>query len=186
MVLSLVTPQGSNFLKDFPGQNAVNLDRIDAYAGPCLTTQPLRSFTPGLISSSGSDPVLGTGGFNKGFYYQIFDQVYAWGEFRFGTAGISAGGDIYIVTLPFSVKTNSHGASTIIGVAPVLGVGCVHDASSNAGRLPVTVHLRTATQLMFGVRMNSGLSNRELRSAGYITWDVNDGLSWSIRFQQVG
>lgn len=185
MVLSLESPTDLNFIKDFPGMNATNLDDIDSFATACLTTHPQRSFSPGLISSTGNNPVLGTGGFNKGYYYQIWDQLYLWGEFRFGTAGINVGGDIYIVTLPFTINTPFVQASTVIGAASLCGVGLTHDASANAGRLPLTVHLRTQSQLMFGVRMNSGLSNRELRSAGYITWDINDGVSWSARFQQV-
>lgn len=186
--LSLVTPQGFNFIKDFPGQNAVNCDLLDAYAGPCLTSHPIQTWTPALVSSTGpaNDPVLGTGGFTKGYYYKIFDQIHMWGEFRFGTASISAGSDIYCINIPFTIKTSALPPSTTIGAAPILGVGLTHDNSANAGRLPLTVHARTATQLYFGIRMNSGSSNRELRSAGYVTWDFQDGVSWSARFQQVG
>src|SRR5690349_11453328 len=91
--LPLITPQGSNFLRDFPGQNAVNCDLLDNYAGPCLTTHPIQTFTPALVSSTGpaNDPVLGTGGFIRGFYYKIFDQIHMWGEFRFGTAAMNVG-----------------------------------------------------------------------------------------------
>ncbi len=180
--LSLVTPQGSNFIKDFPEQNAVNMDAIDAFAGPCLTTHGLQTFSPGLSGSLGVNPVLGTGGFSRAFYYQVFNRIYMWGEFRFGTAGINAGGDIYLLSLPFNVDSVI-GANS--GTLPIVGVGSVFDANSNAGRLPLTVHLRSPTSIQFNVRMNSGLSNRELRSSGYIVWDFNDGVSWSARFQRI-
>lgn len=188
MVLSLITPAGANFIKDFPGQNATNCDRLDEFAGPCLTSHPLRSFTPGL-TSTGTAPNLGTGGISQGYYYKIWDQIYMWGEFKFGTSGINVGTDIYVVTLPFTVNNVMGnllgGPASNLGAAPMVGVGCTFDASANAGALPVTVHLRTTTSLMFGIRMNSGSANRELRSSGYIAWDVNDGLAWSARVQEV-
>lgn len=184
MVLSLVTPTGPNFIKDFPGQNAVNCDRVDDYAGPCLITHPLQTFTPGLAGST-TDPVLGTGGINRAFMYEIFDQIYLWGEFRFGTAGINAGSGIYLINLPFNCDSPFVGASNILGNSPVVGNGTVMDANLNAGRLPLTVHLRAANQLFFGIKLTSGLGNRELRESGYITWAINDGVTWAARVKRL-
>lgn len=183
MLLPLITPQGANFIKDFPAQNAVNLNAIDAYAGPCLTTHGLQSFSPGLLGST-TNPVLGTGGFSSARYYRIFDQVHMWGEFRFGTSGFSVGSGIYSLILPFTVNSVI-GVGGSFGFSPVVGVGSVYDASLNAGRVPVTVHLKSTTEIMFGVRMGSGLGNREVRDSGYITWAASDGISWNARFQKV-
>ncbi|HEY0771769.1 MAG TPA: hypothetical protein VGD31_15695, partial [Sphingobacteriaceae bacterium] len=180
---SLIDPTGPDFLKDFPSQNEVNLDRVDSFAGPCLTTHALRTFTPDL-TSTGTKPVLGTGGYIRGFYYQIWDQIYTWCDFRFGTSGINVGTGIYIITLPFTVDS-SVGASTIMGNAPIVGNGATFDDSSIFGSLPLTVHLRSSTQLMFGIKMNSGLGATELSATGYIPWAVNDGVSWSARFKRV-
>lgn len=177
MGVTLITPQGSNFIKDFPGQNAANLNSIDDYAGPCLITHPLQTFTPGL-SASVTSPNLGVGGSSIAYYYKIFDQIYVWGEFRFGSSGISAGSGIYTVTLPF-VMSNQTGTT-------IVGTGLVHDNDSNAGRVPVLVRANPFSniQLDFLVRTNSGLANRELRDSGYITWAVNDGLSWHAKFKR--
>lgn len=183
MVLALVNPIGSDFIKDFPNQNAFNQNLIDAYSGPCLTSHPLQSFSPGLVGSSGN-PVLGTGGVNRAFYYQIFDQVYMWGEWRWGSAGTDFGGGIYSLTLPFSVKTLMSISATFDS-SPIVGTGTTYDDSANAGRLPITTHLKSATELYFGIRMNSGSSNRELRSAGYVTWANLDGVSWNARVQRL-
>lgn len=183
MGVSLLTPQGSNFIKDFVGQNAHNCDQIDAYAGPCLTSHPLQTYTPELTGDT-TNPVLGTGGFIRGFYYQIFDQIYTWGEFRFGSSGFNIGMGLYAVSLPFAAN-NTMGVTNTPGSAPIVGSGSTYDDSSNAGRLPLTVHLRTAsTQLFFGIRMNSGSSFRELREAGHITWAANDGVTWFARMQR--
>lgn len=183
MVLSLITPQGSNFIKDFPGQNTVNLDRIDNYAGPCLRTQPVQSFTPSLTAST-TAPNLGVGGFNKGFFYEIFDQIYMWGEFRFGTSGFSAGSGIYTVQIPFDVQTTL-GTSITPGNTPNVGNASLFDSSSNAGRLPMTVHLNTTNTLFFATKMNNGIGTRLLIDSGYITWAANDGVSWQARFQRI-
>jgi hypothetical protein len=130
MVLALTAPIGSNFIKDFPSQNAANCDAIDAYAGPCLIGQPIRSVSP-TVGATTTDPTLGTGGYSLAYYYQIFDQIYMWGEWRFGTAGINVGSGIYTLTLPFTVNSTIGPNSTIIGSAPVVGVGSTYDASSN-------------------------------------------------------
>lgn len=183
MTLNLISPIGSNFIKDFPGQNAVNMDAIDAAAGPCLQSDALFTSTPTFLADT-TNPTLGTAGYTKGWYYLIFDQVYFFGEVRFGTAGINIGLGLYSVTLPFLANSllpysNTPGKSSIVGTAQTF------DASANAGRLPLTVHLRNSNEIFFGIKMNSGSSFRELREAGSgITWAINDGISWSCRYQR--
>lgn len=184
MVISLITPQGSNFIKDWPAQNAHNSDQIDNYAGPCLTSHPLQTYTP-ILKADTTDPVLGTGGLAgaRGWYYEIWDQIYTWGEFRFGTSGISAGMGLYYVTLPFPVN-NLLGYTNTPGTAPVVGSASTYDADNNATRLPMTCHIRAADQLFFGLRFNSGFAFRELRETGYVSWAINDGVSWFATYQR--
>lgn len=184
MVLSLETPVGSNFLKDFPAQNANNMDEIDAYANSSLTTHALKSYTP-IFTATTTNPVIGTGGpaVLRAYYYEIFDQIYTWGEFRFGTTAPSAGTGTWIMSLPFNAISNV-GVSSTIGAAPVVGTGVVFASASAANRQPVTVHLRSFNTLMFGIRMGSGLAARELTNAIPIAWAPSDGLTWSARFQR--
>lgn len=184
MTLSLISPPSSNFVKDFPGQNATNLDRIDDYAGPSALASPLQSFSPTLTGST-TDPVLGTGGINRAHYYEIFDQIYAWGEFRFGTAGINIGSGAYIINLPFVADTANFIPNAILGSAPVVGTAALMDASLNAGRFPLLVHLRTPSSIYFSVRLTSGLVQRDVRESGMITWAINDGITWNARFKRV-
>lgn len=183
---NLVLPTGNNFLKDFPGIHAANLDKIDEFAGACLITHGLKTFTPVLEGTSGT-PVIGTGGVagsNLAYYYEIFNQIYMWGQIRFGNSGASFGGGIYYVTIPFNARSTM-GISATFDTSPIVGTGTTYDHDSNAGRLPLTVHLKTENQLQFGIRTNSGSSNRELRSAGYTTWAANDGISWNARLQRL-
>ncbi len=181
MVLNLETQVGPDFLKDFPGVNGANLDDIDALAGPCLITHPLTAYTP-VLSAVTTAPTLGTtGALLRGFYYRIFDQIYTWGEFRFGT-GFAAGSGIYTISLPFPANSLV-GVNTNIGSSPVVGDGLVFDDSLDAGRQQVTVHLRTTSQLMFGTRMNSG-GNREVDHTAPITWAALDGITWFARYKR--
>lgn len=182
MPATITDPAPSNFIKDFPALHAVNMDSIDNYAGPCLRSQALRPYTP-ILHAATTDPVLGTGGFISGYYYQIWDQIYLWGEFRFGTASINAGSGIYTITLPFTVNSIL-GGNILPGKSPVVGVGSVWDNSANSGKLPVNVELQSSNVLQFNLRINSGIGTRHLTDSGYITWDINDGLSWSARFQR--
>lgn len=179
---SLPTPVGTNFIKDWPSQNSVICDAVDTYAGPCLTTQPLFTYTP-VLSATGTQPVIGAGVI-RGYYYKIFDQIYVFGEFRFG-AGFSVGTGSFIVSLPFTVNTTV-GANVQLARAPVIGSGMCWDASLDAGRQPITVHLRTPDTMMFGIRTASGAAFREVNAANApITWATGDGLTWIARYQRV-
>jgi hypothetical protein len=181
MALSLTSPVGSDFLKDFPGQNAVNCDLIDAYAGPCLTSDALQSYTPALTAATTS-PNLGAGSVT-GKFYQIWDQIFVWAQFRFG-AGFSAGSGTYIMTLPFSVDSTI-GPSTTNGASPVLGNGNVWDASTISGRTGVTVALRDINTVHFQIRYGSGSTTKNVDESGPIVWATGDGVTWAARFKRL-
>jgi hypothetical protein len=184
MPLPLVNPIGGNFLKDWPAQNAVNCDAIDGYAGPALATNALQTYTP-VLSAVTTDPTLGTGGFIRGFYYQIFDQIYVFGEMRFGTAGTNAGSGIYTISLPFTADTSVVPANSSLGSSPVIGNGLVWNNVTAATRQLVTVHLRTASLMHFGISINSGMPRNEVASAIPIAWTINDGMQWSGRYKRL-
>lgn len=178
MTLSLVTPVGSNFIKDWPSQNAINCDLIDEYAGPYA----IQSYTP-VFTGSVANPVLGTGGVLTGKYYRIFDQIFAWGEFKFGT-GFNKGSGTYEMTLPFDVHSII-APSVGSGGGPILGSGHLWDDSSSTGRQPLTVQLRTVNKIMFSFRMDSGMAGRAVDGLDSpITWAIGDGIKWNARYQR--
>lgn len=182
MVLSLVTPIGSNFIKDWPAQHSVNADAIDVYAGAqCLTSHPIGSYTPQLTATT-TNPTLGGSNDIEGYYYKIFDQIYTWGHFRFGS-GFNAGSGTYAITLPFKVKTNI-GIVPNIGQTPIVGNGNLWDESSAVagGRQPLTCQLRTDQTIFFGVRMATG--DFGVSHTGPITWAIDDGIKWFARYQR--
>lgn len=180
MVLSpLVSPIGPNFIKDWPGQNAINVDNLDNYAGPSLRLQALRTYVPAFTGAT-TDPTLGTGGIISGYYYCIFDQVYVWGQLRFKT-GLTVGSGNYIISLPFAAKTFK-APSTAIGQGPVIGSGQAWDNSLPNSRVPIYVQLRTAQTIMFGNRNNA--TTRGVSDTGTVPWAIDDGLAWFAKYQR--
>ena len=180
MELPLISPASNTFLKNWPAYNGFNCDAIDEYAGKCLTTHGLQTYTPQL-SAVTTPTAIGTGNI-VGYYYELFDQIFTWGEFRFGASGASAGTGAWMVTLPFPA-TNLLGFSTTIGAAPIVGNGYYWENSSGLARFPLTVHLRTSTLMMFGYYMGSTAS-RELGQNSPVPVDPLDGASWCARYQR--
>jgi hypothetical protein len=187
MLLNLQTPIGTDFLKNWPSQNAVNCDALDAYAGPCLVTHPIQTYTPALTAST-TNPSLGTGSTLIGQYYTVFDQVYTWGEFRFGTSA-SVGSGIYEISLPFRAKTLiGIGPSSLYTSGPVVGNGTVFQLAADANRQPVTAVLRSLDKLAFSVHMGTAGASRGVSHNIPIAWSgagaPGDGLFWSARYQR--
>lgn len=185
MLLPLITPTNTNFMKDFPAQNTVNCDLIDAYARACLTTHSLKPYIP-IFKASVSDPVIGTGGGAslKAFYYEIFDQVYTWGEFRFGTSSPSSGSGIWSMSLPFPAL-NAIGIGSNSGTMPLIGTATIWCQATPANRQPANVHLKSSTEVQFSARLNSGAAQTELTHNAPIPWAPQDGLTWNASYQRI-
>jgi hypothetical protein len=182
MLLNLQTPVGSDFLKDWPGQNAVNNGLIDDAAGACLTTHPIQSYVP-VLSAATTPPNLGTTGTIQGWYYRIFDQVYTWGEFIFGT-GFSAGTGILEVTLPFKAKVLTEVANNLPSYPVAVGNATAFDASSSPDRQPMLTVIRNTTKVAFTVRMGTGGASRTCQAGVPFTFAIGDGIMWSARYER--
>lgn len=183
MTLNLTSTPGSSFIKDYPAQNAVNCNAIDSYMGPCLTTQPLQSYTAQLTGSS-IDPTLGAGGYSIGYYYRFMDWVYAWGEFRFGTSGTAPGTGIFAVNLPLIADISLVSSNGTPARGSIVGDGFLWDDSSDAGKRPLSVQLFTPTSVCF-LRTLGDTSSEFIYSGSPITWTINDGLTWSARYRRI-
>jgi hypothetical protein len=179
MVLALITPLGTNFIKDFSATNSVNCDLIDAYAGPYA----IQAYTP-IFTAVNTNPAIGATGVLTGFYYRIFDQIFTWGEFKFNGAGSNKGSGTYAMTLPFNAKTVTP-PNAGSGGGPILGSGVAYRGATSSLRQPVTVQLRTINQIMFSVRMNSGAVSRALNGDDIpFAWANGDGIKWAARYQR--
>lgn len=186
MAIDQLTPVGADFLKNWPGQNAVNCDRIDDYAGPCLTSHAIQNYVPALTADT-TNPSLGTGGSLVGKYYKIFDQIFTWGEFRFGS-GASIGSGVYRISLPFRARTLISVNNPFDSPIPV-GTGQVFDLSSAVDRQPVTVNLGSPDFLVFTVKMGVAAGTRGVTHNSPIIWSGGvapggDGIMWYARYQR--
>lgn len=180
--ITLNSPVGSNFIKDWPALNATNCDIIDDAAGPCLVGQPLTPYTP-VLKGTTTDPVLGTNGILHGFFYRAWDQIYCWGEFRFGTAGINIGSGVYTVSIPAAADGSLIGSTSFPGGGSVVGNGIVWDASTDSGKRPLVAQLRDNFTLQF--MHPTGDSGSELINSGSpVTWTFSDGVSWSVAYKR--
>lgn len=182
MTLPLIEPVGADFLKNWPSQNAVNCDLIDERAGPCLTSHALQSYVP-ILTATTTPPVMGTGGTNFGFYYEIFDQIYAFGEWTFGS-GASRGAGTYEVTLPFKAKSLVTVGGSFITSPPVVGNAQAYDASDATERQPLLTVLRSALTIAFSVRAGTAGSIRRVTESIPFTFNAGDGIMWSARYQR--
>lgn len=177
--LSLISPVGTNFIKDWTAQNEVNCDDIDAFAGPnSLTSHPIGQYTP-ILTATTTNPVLGAGEI-KGFYYNIWDMVYSWGYFKFGT-GFSVGSGAYTISLPFTAF-NINGFSTSLGLTDIAGSAYLWDESALANRFNVSVSI-SSTVMFFGNKAGSTAST--VTDLVPITWAIDDGIRWSIRYTRL-
>lgn len=182
MTLALLSTLGSNFIKDFPAANTANCDSIDTYAGPCTVGAALTGYTPQLHATS-SDPILGTGGFTRGYYYRIWDAVYTWGEFRFGSAGTNIGSGNYFITLPLPADISVVGATSFPGGASLVGNGLLWDQSTDSGKRPLVAQLRSGTDLQFHFPV--GETSEVVASGSAVTWTNGDGVSWFASYKRV-
>lgn len=183
MGLNLISPVGNNFIKDWPAQNINNTDSIDAYAGKALLGSQVIPYTPQL-QANGSNPNLGVGGINQGFYYQIWDWIYAWGEFRFGTSGFSLGSGTYFVSLPFTADTSIVGNNITAATGAIVGNGILFDASTDGGKRPLICQLRTTTDIEF-MRPNGDTGSEFVNSGSPVTWTNGDGVSWTAQYRRL-
>jgi hypothetical protein len=184
MLLDLTTSVGSDFIKNFPAQNEVNLDKIDAYARACLITHPLKSYQP-IFKASTDSPVIGTGGpaVLRGYYYEIFDQIFTWGEFRFGTSSSNAGNGSWYMSMPFPIF-NVIGITSTFNNTPVIGTGSIWDNDTASTRQPVNLLAVDSNYVQFAPRLNSGATFREVRDNFPITWAAQDGMCWNAHYQR--
>jgi hypothetical protein len=178
---SLETPVGSDFIKNFPSQNEVNCNLIDAYAGPCLPSHAIQTYTPGLTATT-TNPTLGTGTL-LGYYYRIFDQIWTWGQFTFG-AGFNRGVGTYEIALPFRARSSITPGGVFLTSPPIAGVAQVYDQSSGADRQPALSVLNDATKLRFRVRLGTAGASRFVSDVIPFTFVQDDGVMWSARYQR--
>lgn len=127
---SLIKPDGDESIREdlptFAGwadQNADNCDIIDG-----LFRKSESTWTP-LLTGSGGNPTLGTGGFTEGKYVWLTPKMlFCYFRINFGNPGFVAGSGIYGMNTPLTPDASLDSVNDGIPI----GKGYYHDSSAAA------------------------------------------------------
>jgi hypothetical protein len=146
--------------------------RNAANNGWLITSQTgITSYTP-TFTTTGTQPVLGTGGVIEG-EYSLFNGKFCnyRGTFKYGTSGATIGTSQFLVSLPF---TAGAGLATLVS-----DVGaCLARDNSGPGLYPGICYIAAGSTNMTFVAATGGLMTNNTPFA----WAVSDGLSWEITY----
>lgn len=155
-------PAGSTFAPLISPDQAPDDDRIDKLLD--LLAAPWRTFTP-TITGATTDPTLGTGSTQEGWYLHVGRLVVARGRIIFGTSGVDAGSGVYTIGLP--VVARSDGRESPVGAAWLFD-------SSTTANVAVAVLQQAGTILVED-------SSARITDSHPFTWAASD----QIRFHAV-
>jgi hypothetical protein len=116
-----------------------------------------------VLSSTGTQPVLGSGSSATGRYVQIGKMVFFYVIILFGTSGVSAGTGFYSVSLPVSAAT---------ALQQLAGGGWLFDSSAGLIRLHVIEINAAATCYMRFDNSGSG----DVSATAPWTWAASDQI----------
>jgi hypothetical protein len=121
-----------------------------------------------------TNPTLGTGGTQVGYYSQLGKTVTARFKIQFGTAGVAAGTGTYYVALPLTA------AAAQVGIPAGNGFG--FDSSAFA-LSPFTATCDTTSRLSFfhNTTLNGAYAN--LAAAAPWTWAANDYFTATVTYE---
>lgn len=136
------------------------------------------TYTPTLTASI-TNPTLGTGAVQSGWWHRSGHFISGGGIIRFGTSGVNAGSGTYFVLLPFDadVSTLTASAGGGLGIATAVGPASLRDNSNTTGSRTATLLLTTASTCSLHISDNSLAGN-----ATPWIWATEDGLSYQFGY----
>lgn len=147
----------------------------DFVAGQTLSASQLQqlgalaTYTPNLLGQT-TNPTLGTGSAQLGWYFINGRCIDLWFSFRFGTSGVSAGSGIYTISYP-------PGYPPMAGV-PDFAIGSARLIDSSAGAEGLAYISQTST-VMYPTLANNGTF---VGAANPWTWAANDVLAGHVTY----
>lgn len=128
------------------------------------------TYVPTLTAAT-TNPTLGTGSTQAGFYYRLGDWIIGEARIRFGSSGAAAGTGLYAISLPVAANATFHNIGGGTGIASPIGSGALRDNSIPSASRPCVPYLQTATT----ARMLTG--NGNVDDAVPWIWAINDALN---------
>lgn len=145
-------------------------------AGGILTAAALyeapTTYVPALTAAT-TNPTLGTGSTQAGFYYRLGDWIIGEARIRFGSSGAAAGTGLYAISLPITANATFHDIGGGTGIASPIGSGALRDNSSLSASRPCVPYLQTATSARL---LTSNGSVDEVTPWG-VAWANSDALN---------
>lgn len=126
------------------------------------------------VTAETTNPTLGTGSTNAGYYAQVGKVVTARFKIQFGTSGVAAGLGAYFVALPVAAAT----AQASITV----GNGYGYDSSAIA-LSAFTAYCNTANRIAFLFNTTLNGAYAVLGAAAPWTWAANDYFEAAIQYE---
>jgi hypothetical protein len=150
-------------------------------AGDILTATAFNagptSYVP-VLTSTGTNPTLGTGATQAGWWYRVGQLVTYGFVIRFGTTGAAAGTGSYLISLPTPADSAVHtdgGFSQ--GYGDVVGSGVIRDNSTPAGNATVEFQMRSYTHV-FAIPPNGTI----VQATNPFTWGASDAISGQVQY----
>lgn len=125
------------------------------------------SYTP-VLTASTSNPTLGSGSSQLGFYIQTGNITHYWFRVAFGTSGTAAGTGNYQISLPVDCS--------FVIATQAAGAGWIYD-SSGTDRYLVSYTTGAATFLL--IRYDNGT----VAAAAPFAWGASDVISGYVQYR---
>jgi hypothetical protein len=157
--------------------------RFSADAGHNLQGLAWQAFTPVLVSLTGTQPVLGTGGtIQNGRWVRIGDKVIVQGQIRYGTTGVTIGTGNFGVKFGDGLTNGPPDASTALGTGAValpIGIGRLTD--NNTGNVYfLDIDLFSTNRVAFWNRASPATATTQIAP---ITLAVSDYFGFSFVYE---
>jgi hypothetical protein len=169
-----IDPVSTELARNWPAQNAHNLDFFDTATGSPL----VQTYNPSL-SGTVTSPNLGAGGTATGTYFRLLDVVWVWVDFIFSGAGVDEGEGLYVVNLPVPANL-SLAIIDNAGRGTIIGSGQLFDSSASSNRQTCAVQLREQSQVYFPREALN--ATRVIDHDTPFVWADSDRLSFSARY----
>ena len=126
------------------------------------------------VTAATTNPTLGTGSTNAGYYAQIGKVVTARFKIQFGSSGVAAGSGAYFVALPVAAATAQAGITA--------GNGYGYDSSATS-LSAFTAYCDTANRLAFLFNTTLNGAYTVLNAAAPWTWAANDYFECAFSYE---
>lgn len=136
------------------------------------------TYVPAL-TSSGTNPTLGTGAVQDGWWHRNGQLITCGGIIQFGTSPTSGTGTTFLVSLPFPANTSLVAAGTGVGLCHIGGSAMMRRNSPLSNSVNAVPLLRTGgTNIWFRNVTSTGNDSTGPVPPWGGSWAAGDAIDW--------